>query len=111
MNEVIVDSLAQHGWIKDRIVDAFSKHFETAAAPTKQASIWLVFDRECDRWWLTGGEFTSAGENVLASCSAFFPTGMPENEIRQAIDGFVAEMESKIAQAYSVRLLGSRPRA
>ncbi|MFM0756091.1 hypothetical protein [Paraburkholderia strydomiana] len=107
MKQKIVDCLAQHGWAKDRIVDAFSKTFETVVAP-KRASIWLRFDRECDRWWLKNGEFTSAGENVLAGSFAIFPTGMPHDEIEDTVAALVAGMEGSIAGAYSVRLLGQR---
>ena len=107
MKQKIVDCLAQHGWVKDRVVDAFSKTFETVVAP-KRASIWLSFDRECDRWWLKNGEFTSAGENVLAGSFAIFPTGMPHDEIEDTVAAFVAGMEDSIAGAYSVRLLGQR---
>ncbi|AXF12968.1 hypothetical protein CUJ91_32945 (plasmid) [Paraburkholderia graminis] len=107
MKQAIADCLAQHGWAKDRIVDAFSKTFETVVAP-KGASIWLSFDRECDRWWLKNGEFTSAGENVLAGSFAIFPTGMPHNDIEATVAALVAGMESSIAGAYSVRLLGQR---
>ncbi|WP_454872988.1 hypothetical protein [Paraburkholderia xenovorans] len=109
MKQKIVDCLAQHGWAKDRIVDAFSKTFETVVAP-KRASIWLSFDRECDRWWLTNGEFTSAGENVLAGSFAIFPSGMPLIEIEATVAALVAGMEGSIARAYSVRLLGQRAR-
>lgn len=104
MKQMIVDCLARYGWQKDRIVDAFSKTFETVVAP-KQASIWLNFDRECDRWWLTNGDFTSAGENVLAGSYAIFPVGMPQSEIEQTVTSLVAEMERKVATAFSVRLL------
>ncbi|WP_432263286.1 hypothetical protein [Cupriavidus sp. TMH.W2] len=107
MKEKIVECLAQFGWHKDRIVDAFSKTFETVVAP-KQASIWLSFDQECNRWWLTNGDFTSAGENVLAASYAIFPVGMLQNEIEQTIAALVAAMERKIAGAYSVRLLGQQ---
>ncbi|WP_425953145.1 hypothetical protein [Ralstonia pseudosolanacearum] len=105
MKDLIVDCLARFGWRKDRIVNAFSKTFETVVAPSK-ASIWLKFDQECNRWWLTNGDFTSAGENVLAAAYAIFPVGMPQNEIERTIAAFVDEMERKIAGAYSVRLLG-----
>ena len=109
MKQAIVDCLAQHGWVKDRIVDAFSKTFETVVAP-KRASIWLKFDDECDRWWLANGEFTSAGENVLAGNHAIFPVGMPQSQIEQTVAALVAAMEHKIAGAYSVRLLGDLDR-
>lgn len=107
MKQKIVDCLAQHGWTKDRIVDAFSKTFETVVAP-KRASVWLSFDHECDRWWLKNGEFTSAGENVLAGSFAIFPTGMPQDEIEDTVVALVAGMEGSIAGAYSVRLVGQR---
>lgn len=105
MKQKIVDCLAQHGWAKDRIVDAFSKTFETVVAP-KRASIWLSFDRECDRWWLKNGEFTSAGENVLAGSFSIFPVDMADREIGKSVAVLVSEMERKVAGAYSVRLLG-----
>jgi len=105
MKDVIVDCLARSGWQKDRILDAFSKTFETVVAP-KQASIWLRFSQEGQRWWLTNGDFTSAGENVLAATYAIFPVGMLQQEIEQTVAALVAEMECKIAGAYSVRLLG-----
>jgi len=104
MKDMIVDCLAQFGWQKDRIVDAFSKAFETVVAP-KQASIWLSFNQECNRWLLTNGDFTSAGENVLSASYAIFPVGTRKNEIEQTIAALVAVMERKIAGAYSVRLL------
>lgn len=107
MKDMIIARLAQFGWQKDRIVDVFGKTFETVVAP-KQASIWLKLDQECNRWWLTNGDFTSAGENVLAGSFAIFPVGMPQNEIDKTIDAFVVEMERKIAGAYSVRLLGQQ---
>lgn len=104
MKQAIVDCLAQHGWAKDRIVDAFSKTFETVVVP-KRASIWLSFDCECDRWWLKNGEFTSAGENVWAGSFAVFPMGMAQEQIEQTVAALVCAMERSIAQAYSVRLL------
>lgn len=107
MKSMITDCLAARGWQKDSIVDAFSKTFETVVAP-KKASIWLSFERQFDRWWLTNGDFTSAGENVLATCHAFFPTGMALYELQQAVEALVSEMEYKIAGAYSVRLLRHR---
>ncbi|HEX7934169.1 MAG TPA: hypothetical protein VF573_14000 [Paraburkholderia sp.] len=109
MKQAIVDCLAQHGWVKDRIVDAFSKTFETVVAP-KRASIWLKFDDECDRWWLANGEFTSAGENALAGTHAIFPVGIPQNQIERTVAALVAAMERNIAGAYSVRLLGQPDR-
>lgn len=108
MKNMIIARLAQHGWHKDRIVDAFTKTFETVVAP-KQATVWLSFDRSVDCWWLANGDFTSAGENVLATCHATLPVGAPQNEAEQTIDAFVAEMEQKIAGAYSVRLLRLKP--
>jgi hypothetical protein len=107
MKQGLVDCLAQHGWAKDRIVDAFSKTFETVVAP-KRASIWLRFDQEGNRWWLTDGHFTSAGENVLAGSYAIFPVDMADREIEKTIAVLVSEMEQKVAGAYSVRLLGRR---
>jgi hypothetical protein len=105
MKDRIIDCLAQLGWDKDRIVDAFTKTFETIVAP-KRASIWLSFDQECNRWWLTGGDLTSAGENALAGTYAMFPVGMLDEEIEQTVAALVAEMERKITGAYSVRRLG-----
>ena len=105
MKQAIIDCLAQHGWVKDRIVEAFSKTFETVVAP-KRASIWLSFDRGCDRWWLKNGEFTSAGENILAGSFATFPVDMADREIGASVAMLVSEMEQKVAAAYSVRLLG-----
>ncbi len=104
MKDKIIAGLAQFGWQKDRIVDAFSKEFKTAVVP-KRASIWLRLDREFPRWWLTDGDFTSAGENVLAATSVMLPVDMTDPEIEQAIAAFVAEMERKVAGAWSVRLL------
>lgn len=104
MRETIIECLAQAGWQKDRIVDAFSKTFETVVAP-KRASIWLRFDAECARWWLTNADFTSAGENVLAATYAIFPVGLAESEIQTTVKTLVAKMEEQIASAYSVRLL------
>ena len=109
MKDIIVDCLARHGWQKDRIVDAFSKTFETIVAP-KQASLWLSFEAELDRWWLRHSDFTSAGENVLAACYAIFTAGMAPADIEQTVANLVNEMERKIGGAYSVRLLG-RPQA
>lgn len=105
MKDEIARCLARFGWQKDKIVDVFSKSFRTAVDPTKSASILLRFDRECNRWWLTDGNFTSAGENVLAVCHAIFPVGAPEQEIEQTIAALVTEMEYKIAGAYCMRLL------
>ncbi|MCA3186379.1 MULTISPECIES: hypothetical protein [unclassified Cupriavidus] len=107
MKSTIIDCLAELGWQKDSIVDAFSKTFETVVAP-KKASVWLSFDQEGNRWWLRNGEFTSAGENVLAACHAIIPIGMPPNEIQKAVEALVAEMEYRITGAYSVRLLRQR---
>ncbi|MFM0386903.1 hypothetical protein [Paraburkholderia dipogonis] len=105
MKDIIVDCLGRFGWQKDRIVDAFSKTFETVVAP-KQASIWLSFNQEGNRWWLTNGDFTSAGENVLAASYAIFSVGIHQTEIEHTVAALVAAMERKIAGAYSVRLLG-----
>lgn len=108
MKDTIACHLATFGWQKDRMVDVFSKSFETAVAP-KRASIWLRFDQENNHWRLTNGDFTSAGENVLATCTRILHAGMQQDEIEQAIADFVAEMEREIAGAYSVRLLGNVP--
>lgn len=105
MKDLIIAQLEQHGWKKDRIVDAFSKVFKTAVSP-KRASIWLRLDHEFPRWWLTDGDFTSAGENVLAATSTMLPLDMSPAALEHAITAFVEEMESKIAGAWSVRLLG-----
>ncbi|MCX4150003.1 MULTISPECIES: hypothetical protein [Paraburkholderia] len=105
MKDVIVDCLAKFAWEKDSILDYFNKNFETFVGPAR-ACIWLRFDHECDRWWLTNGDFTSAGENVLATSHAIFPVGTPESEIQQVVAELVAEMERKIAGAFSVRMLG-----
>jgi len=43
MKDMIVECMAFFGWRKDRIVDCFSKTYETALTPSK-ASIWLTFD-------------------------------------------------------------------
>lgn len=104
MKDIIVDCLAQHAWQKDTILDFFNKNFETFVGPAR-ACIWLRFDQECERWWLTNGDFTSAGENVLATSHAIFPVDMPEPEIRRVVANLVAEMERKIAGAFSVRML------
>jgi hypothetical protein len=105
MKDMIVDCLAQFAWEKDGILDFFNKNFETFVG-TARACIWLRFDQECDRWWLANGDFTSAGENVLATSHAIFLVEMPESEIRRLVAELVAEMERKIAGAYSVRMLG-----
>ncbi|MFL9886812.1 hypothetical protein PQR66_27485 [Paraburkholderia agricolaris] len=105
MKDAIVDCLAQFGWQKDRISDVFTRTFETVVAP-KRASIWLNFDQEGKRWWLTNADFTSAGENVLAASYAIFPVDMSQAGIEQTVATLVAEMERKIAGAWSVRLLG-----
>lgn len=104
MKDIIVDCLGQYGWRKDRIVDAFSKTFDTVVAP-KQASIWLRFEPERDRWWLANGDFTSAGENVLAAAHAILPVGMTHSEIRRTVAALVVELERRVAGSYSVRLL------
>jgi hypothetical protein len=104
MKDTIVSEIALFGWRKDRIVDVFNKTFETVVAP-KKASIWLSFDQECNRWWLRNGDFTSAGENVLSCSYAIFPAGMPHSDIEKTVAELVADMERKIASAYSVRLL------
>ena len=104
MKDTIIQRLSYHGWLKDRIVDAFSKTFQTCVAP-KRASIWLRFDKEGGRWWLADGDFTSAGENVLATSFAILPVGMLLNAIELTVDALVTKMELKIASAYSVRLL------
>lgn len=105
MKDRIIECMAKHGWQKDRIVDVFSKMYETAADPVKKAGIWLKFDQEGNRWWLHNGDFTSAGENVLAGCFAIFQVGMLPDEIERMVDALVAEMDRKIAGAFSVRLL------
>ncbi|OXC78742.1 hypothetical protein [Caballeronia sordidicola] len=105
MKELIIEALAQLGWRKDKIVDAFSKTFETAVVP-KRASIWLHFDAECNRWWLRHGDFTSAGENVLATTHAIFPVSMSPDAIEKTVAALVAEMGRNISRAWSVRLLG-----
>jgi len=64
--------------------------------------------RECNRWWFRHGDFTSAGENVLATSYAIFPVGMLEDDIAKTIVEFVAELDSQILGAYSVRLLDRR---
>jgi hypothetical protein len=101
----IVGRLAVHGWLKDRTVDAFSKTFRTAVAP-KSASLWLRFAGDRESWWLTHGDFTSAGENVLATASVFLSSRATAEEVSESIDNLVEELENRIAQAWSVRLLG-----
>jgi hypothetical protein len=104
MKEIIIDCMAQSGWLKDKIVDAFGKTFETAVVP-KRASIWLHFWKESNRWWLMNGDFTSAGENVLAAEHAIFTAGMTREEIEPVVSAFVAQLERRIAGAWSVRLM------
>ncbi|MBS4020029.1 MAG: hypothetical protein KGZ68_17540 [Dechloromonas sp.] len=100
----IVNAMAAHGWHKDRIVDAFIKHFPSVVVST-QGSIWLRHEPEAQRWWLMDGNFTSAGENVLAGCFAIVTHQMSPAEIEQTIAKHVKEMERRIAGAFSVRLL------
>ncbi|WP_186214457.1 hypothetical protein [Burkholderia gladioli] len=111
MKDAIIGGLAQHGWCKDKILDFFNKPVDTFVGQAT-ASIWLRFEEECDRWWLTAGNFTSAGENVLATSFAFFPVGISQNEIQQTIAALVASMDRDISRAFSVRMLdvvGYRP--
>jgi hypothetical protein len=103
MKHKIIDCLARFGWQKDTILDFFNKSFETFVGGAR-ACIWLKFDDECDCWWLDNGDFTSAGENVLATSYAIFPVGMPQNEIDQTVTALVAEMERKVSGAFSVRM-------
>lgn len=104
MKDAIVGCLAQHGWCKDKILDFFNKPVETFAGQAR-ASIWLRFEEEFDRWWLRDGNFTSAGENVLATSFAFFPGGMSQHEIEQKIAALVVSMDRDISRAFSVRML------
>lgn len=105
MKDMIIASLARFGWQKDTILDFFNKDFETFRGEAR-ACIWLRFDGDCNRWWLNHGDFTSAGENVLATCYAIFPVGMPQNEIEQTVTALVAEIKRRVAGAFSVRMLG-----
>lgn len=107
MKDKIIACLEKAGWQKDRIVNAFSKIFETGVVPVR-GSIWLRLDREFPYWWLTDGDFTSAGENVLAGLSVRLPLNMKDADIEREVAAFVQKMEQNISRAWSVRLLYSR---
>lgn len=105
VKEMIVEAMASAGWNKDRIVDCFSKNFETFRGPAR-AAIWLSFDAGTQEFWLRSADFTSAGENVLAACYAFFPSqDLTYSYVDHKIKNLVAEMESKVATAFSVRIM------
>lgn len=98
----VIEALAKNGWEKDRLLDAFSKTFETAITPTK-ASVWLRFEQGFNRWWLCQADFTSAGENVLAASSATIPEGADMDAVMRKVDTLIGEMELRILGAYSMR--------
>lgn len=105
IQETVIQHLAtQHGWSTDRILNNWvCKYYDSAVGP-KRAALWLTFDAECNQYWLRG-EFTSAGQNVLATSYAIIPSTAAENEIQSAVDAFIVEAEKEIEGSYAVRLL------
>lgn len=106
IKDLLLACLATLGWEKDLYLDVFSKAFKTAVGP-RAASLWLRFDKESNQWLFRDGDFTSAGENVLAAHFADFPVDMPEEDVKKTVAAYVAAAERKIASAYSVRLLNN----
>jgi len=106
IQELVISRLVkQHGWFTDHLVPNWvGKHYKTAVAPTARASLRLSHDKVNHQFWLNG-EFTSAGENVLATAFACLPEAFDEAEVHAAVDEYIADAEKRIAGAYSVRLL------
>lgn len=100
--QLIIDALAERGWVKDRICDVFQKDIQTFRG-TAPASFWLVHEAEFGRWWLKDSRFESAGENVLAGNCAIIPEQAGPHKISDILDRFCGLADLDISRAYSVR--------
>ena len=116
MKDTIITAMAARGWEKDRIVDCFSKPFDTFIGPqAARASVWMRDDREQGGVWLLDGNFTSAGENVLAMSSLYLPADLTNDEVVSKVSRLIEQMEEAVSQAFSVRMIpahtdcGERP--
>lgn len=101
----VIDRLAEeHGWYTDRILKNWvGKEYDSAVGP-KRAQLWLSFDAEYNQFFLKG-EFTSAGENVLATCLSVIPGTATAAQVEAAVDAHIVQAEKAIAGSYAVRLL------
>lgn len=104
MIEHITNAMTAHGWQKDRIVDAFTKQYETNVDPTKQASFWLTRNSEGNGWRISHGDFTSAGDNVLSTASLDLRDGLDVPEIASKIEAFLEDVDRRIKSAYCMRV-------
>lgn len=101
----VINRLASlHGWYTDRILKNWvGKEYDSAVGP-KRAQLWLSFDAEYNQFFLKG-EFTSAGDNVLATCLSVVPGTATAAEVEAAVDAHIEQAEKAIAGSYAVRLL------
>lgn len=101
----MIDRLvAQHGWYTDRIVKNWVGKEYDSAVGLKRAQLWTTLDAEYNQIFLKG-EFTSAGENVLATCLGIIPGTATAEEVDAAVDAYIVNAEKAIAGSYAVRLL------
>lgn len=101
---IIAHLVAKHGWSQDRIkTNWVSKEYDSAVG-LKRACLWATFDAVYNQV-LMNGEFTSAGENVLAICFSCIREDADTVTLEAAVDAFIAQVEKAIAGSYAVRLL------
>lgn len=108
MKDTIISAMAARGWEKDHIVDCFSKPFDTfIGLQAARASVWMRDDREQGGIWLLDGNFTSAGENVLAMSNLHLQSTLSDEQIVSKVSGLIDQMEEAVSQAFSVRMIPS----
>jgi len=107
---VIARLLTHHGWASDRLRKTVAYKDYESAVGLKRAVVWITYDAECKQFWMHG-EFTSAGEDVLATCYSCISAAADQNTVSNAVDSFVADAERRIAGSYAVRLLRSQKAA
>jgi hypothetical protein len=101
---VIERLVALHGWYPDRIRTNWAgKEYDSAVGP-KRAQLWMSFDAENNQFFLKG-EFTSAGEDVLANCMTVIRGTATVDEVEAAVDAHLVRAEKAITSSYAVRLL------
>lgn len=99
----IIAWLLARGWKDDRII----KNVATKTYAPNQASLRVLLDADNDRYYVTG-EYTSAGENVLATCYAYIDATAVAAQCDNILTRFMENVERQIAGSFAVRFLGAK---
>lgn len=102
---VLVRLASQHGWTP-RSTPAFMaiRDYDTFRGPAP-ANLRFVLDK-VNGLIYSKGEFTSAGENVLALArGGIFRAGQSGAELNALVDEFAANVDKAVATAFSVRMM------